>query len=108
MRVLRSGFLKNLFPVATGGASALLAVLLLVGCEPVTPPEEMKVRVKWMTHEEVRQKCGFSVLDPYGCAIVAGASCTIYAIKPRGFDDHAAVETLGHELLHCLWGPTHI
>lgn len=90
------------------------AVLLLAGCTQA-PDEGQVIKVTFVKDTaEVRQKCGNTPLEPYGCAkqnrseINPGGSCEIVAIKPRGFDDHEAVQTLGHELLHCLWGPVHI
>lgn len=91
----------------------LLLILLLAACTEA-PQDGQVIIVKWAKDgKEVRQMCGPSFLEPYGCArqnrsqINPGGSCEIVAIKPKGFDDAAAVNTLGHELLHCLWGPVH-
>jgi len=32
--------------------------------------------------------------------------CDIYIIQPKGVDDEN-VDTLGHEMAHCLWGSYH-
>lgn len=92
----------------------LLPLLLLAGCT-VQTDNAQPVKVTFVaTTAEVIQHCGYSPLEPYGCArqnrseINPGGSCEIVAIKPRGFDDGEAVKTLGHELLHCLWGPVHL
>lgn len=91
-----------------------LLILLLVGCTQA-PQEGQVIVVKWAKDaKEVRQMCGqTSFLEPLGCArqnkseINPGGACEIVAIEPRGFDDKEAVNTLGHELLHCLKGPAH-
>lgn len=90
-----------------------LLILLLVACTEA-PQEGQFIKVTWVKDTaEVRQRCGNTPLEPYGCAkqhrseINPGGACEIVAIKPRGFDDMEAVQTLGHELLHCLWGPVH-
>lgn len=84
----------------------LLALLLLPACGN---DGAKSVRVTFVKHQDdVRQLCGPSFLEPYGCAKVHGNSCEIVAIKPYGFDDQMALKTLGHELLHCLWGPKHV
>ncbi len=57
--------------------------------------------------DDVRAACGWSALEPHGCAKVRGNTCEIIAKRPRGFDDRARLQTLGHELLHCLEGPVH-
>ena len=92
----------------------VLLLLLLAGCT-YQPDDAQPIKVTFVANTaEVRAKCGASPLEPYGCAkqhksdINPGGACEIVAIKPRGFDDHAAVETLGHELLHCLLGPVHL
>jgi hypothetical protein len=92
----------------------LFVVLLLVGCT-VEPDTTQAIKVTFVKDtSEVRQRCGNTPLEPYGCAkqhrseINPKGSCEIIAIRPTGFDDHEAVKTLGHELLHCLWGPVHI
>lgn len=36
-----------------------------------------------------------------GCAFVYGTSCIIYTMKPKTFDS-PRLQTLGHELYHCL------
>ena len=91
-----------------------LVVLLLMGCT-VEPENTQAIKVTFVKDtSEVRQKCGNTPLEPYGCAkqhrseINPNGACEIIAIRPTGFDDHEAVKTLGHELLHCLWGPVHI
>ena len=91
----------------------LLAALLLTACTEV-PQDIQPIKLTMVANTaEVRKLCGNSPLEPFGCAkqnrssINPGGSCEIVAIKPRGFDDDAAVLTLGHELLHCAWGPVH-
>lgn len=86
---------------------ALIAMLLLAGCSEVDQGMTVKLTLVKNT-AEVAMLCGASPLEPYGCAKVHGKFCEIVAIKPRGFDDYKNVQTVGHELLHCFWGPTHI
>lgn len=90
-----------------------LLIILLAACTE-TPQEIQPIKLTLVANTaEVRAKCGNSPLEPFGCAkqnrseINPGGSCEIVAIKPRAFDDDAAVLTLGHELLHCAWGPVH-
>jgi hypothetical protein len=91
----------------------LLALLLLTACTQ-QPEDTQPIKLTLVANTaEVRQKCGNSPLEPYGCAkqnrseINPGGSCEIVAIRPRGFDDHEAIKTLGHELYHCFRGPVH-
>lgn len=71
-------------------------------------------RVLVNSEEELRHYCGADlVIEPLGCA-KGGAlttppsdTCTIYALKDRGYDDHRLVETQGHELKHCFEGAAH-
>jgi hypothetical protein len=93
----------------------LVLCLALVGCTQ-QPDNTQPVKVTFVASSaEVKSLCGKDdVLEGFGCAkqsrssINPGGACEIVAVKPRGFDDGEAVKTLGHELLHCLWGPVHI
>lgn len=82
----------------------LLWLLLLGGCS------QLNVDLQLVgTEDELRQACGNDMLaEPLGCALSHGRSCTIIAYEPRSFDDHRRIETLGHELWHCVKGPAHI
>lgn len=61
------------------------------------------------TEPELRKLCGDDMIaEPLGCAKSHGSSCTIVGYEPRSFDDHRRLETLGHELWHCIKGPKHI
>jgi hypothetical protein len=82
-----------------------LFLLLLCACEQQSPHERT---VRLVLSEDIRADCGESFLEPYGCAKVNGAHCTIVAKRPKSFDDQQALKTLGHELWHCFVGPTHI
>jgi hypothetical protein len=85
----------------------LIAVLLLVGCVPADTNEKT-IKVTFVKNtQEIRQQCGFDGLESFGCAKDHGTSCEIVTIQPKTFDDQEAVRTLGHELLHCFWGPVH-
>lgn len=90
---------------------ALLLALTLGGCADV------RLSVNWVaTEEALREKCGNDFLpEPLGCArggalvTPAQSLCEVYVLS-RGapsFDEHKVVETLGHEVLHCLTGRVH-
>ena len=90
-----------------------LVLIFLAACT-VEPQESQPIKLTLVANAaEVKAKCGVSFLEPYGCAkqnrsaINPGGACEIVAIKPRGFDDHEAIKTLGHELWHCFHGPVH-
>ena len=89
--------------VALALAALVLAALLLGGCS------KLYVDVQFVPDEAaLRRACGDDMkAEPLGCAKSHSKSCTIVAYEPRSFDDHRRVETLGHELLHCLKGPAH-
>jgi hypothetical protein len=78
-------------------ASALIFIGL-AGCA------ELALDFKWVeSEEELRAECGDSMIaHPLGCALTHGRECTIVAYRPRHFDDKRRLETLGHELLHCV------
>lgn len=40
-----------------------------------------------------------------GASYMAGNNCKIWALTPESFEDHAALEVVGHELHHCMRGP---
>ena len=89
-------------------------LLLLAGCSPAPEPDTQPIKLTLVANSaEVRAKCGASPLEPYGCAkqnrseINPGGACEIVTIRPRGFDDHEAIKTMGHELWHCFHGPAH-
>lgn len=56
----------------------------------------------WSTPEQIVSKCGPGKVSCATVATVRIPSSHIWAQKPRGFDDHERVCTLGHELLHAL------
>ncbi len=90
-----------------------LILIVLTACTE-HPQDVQPIKLTLVANSaEVRAKCGNSPLEPFGCAkqnrseINPGGSCEIVAIQPRGFDDHEAIKTLGHELYHCFKGPVH-
>lgn len=95
--------------------SISLILLVLLGCtQESVGIQPIKLTLVGST-AEVKALCGKDnvILEPYGCAkqnrseINPGGSCEIVGIRPKGFDDHAALETLGHELWHCFHGSVH-
>lgn len=85
----------------------LLVCLLLSGCV-YTPPTEQTIELTLVkTTAEIHELCGKDPLEGFGCAKISPNHCEIVAIKPRGFDDDEAIQTLGHELWHCFHGPIH-
>ena len=82
-------------------------LLLLAGC---VAPNAMThdadrtnvvVRVKWSTPEQISALCGGStpMWSVQACWLDTGF---IVMQKPRDFDDHERLETLGHEIFHGL------
>jgi len=55
------------------------------------------VRVHWV--EDPHERCG---VGARGCAEIREGVCHVYAKKPRMWPDFDRMETLGHELMHCL------
>lgn len=90
-----------------------LLLFLLAGCT-VEPADTQSVKLTLVASSaEIKAKCGNDPLEGFGCAkqhrsaINPGGACEIVAIRPRSFDDKAAIQTLGHELWHCFHGPIH-
>lgn len=69
---------------------AVVAACKRLGAWPALPPEQV------MRHPAP------------GCAEVRhdAPTCTVHALRPKRLDD-ARTATLGHEVLHCLWGNYH-
>lgn len=91
---------------------AWILALLLLGCEQATPDVITLTRIYAKDEAELRRYCGDDlIIEPLGCQrggkMTGSSRCTVYLLKPRGFDDHRRVETLGHEVLHCFDGRTH-
>lgn len=86
----------------------ILIVALLTAC---SPSDDARTITLTLVKDEaaLRAQCGNDlIVEPLGCAKVHGRACTIVAFEPRGFDDHRRLETLGHELWHCVRGPKHV
>jgi len=82
----------------------ILPILFLSGCAQFYVDMEFV-----QTEAELREVCGDDMIaEPLGCAKSHGRSCTLVGYEPRAFDDHRRLETLGHELLHCIKGPKHL
>ena len=67
-------------------------------------------RVLVDSQEDLQKFCGVNLFgQQLGCATggFPSSSCTIYALRDKGFDDHKLIETQGHELKHCFEGPSH-
>lgn len=84
-----------------------LAALLLIHLTACTG---LQVDLRFVADEvELRQQCGDDMrAEPLGCALKHGNQCTIVAYMPRHFEDHRRLETLGHELWHCVAGAKHL
>lgn len=96
----------------------LAAILLLLAACDQAPLDEMTVRtVLVRTEAELAKHCAANPIHGaqglMGCSrggvmsTPAEKTCTIYALEPRGFDDHRRLETIGHELWHCRKGRVH-
>ena len=83
---------------------AVTALVALGGCT-YTVPYERTVRL--VITDDVQSECGWTPFRIQGCAKLSGAHCTIVARRPKSFDDHRRLETLGHELWHCFTGAAH-
>lgn len=92
-------------------------ILLLAACEQTPPPEElatqMTLNVVWSNPEQIAivaaqygdreaDRLGYTVLRRSG----ADATCDIYVQRPTYLGQEVQ-ELLGHELLHCIYGPWH-
>jgi len=97
---------------------ALLAALLLAGCatsrvDPIPKEGEMSRKITWVITEDTQTACRDAGRRPLlyktlGCAVWKDpTNCVIYARPPRTEDDRRAMETLGHEMLHCFAGHFH-
>ena len=102
-------------------ALAVLAAALLGGCatQAVAPiPQEgaMSRQITWVITDNPQETCdrvsgGRRTVLPFktlGCSSWKDKqSCIIYLRAPRDADDRRAIETLGHEVLHCFAGHFH-
>ena len=58
--------------------------------------------------DDVKAVCGAraeKLKNVRGCATLYddGKRCSIVARRPKDWDDERALQTLGHEVMHCLW-----
>ncbi|HXR58011.1 MAG TPA: hypothetical protein VN747_01730 [Burkholderiales bacterium] len=98
---------------------AVLALLLLAGgcaterTDPIPKDGEMSRKITWVITEDTQTACRNAGRRPLlyktlGCAVWKDSgNCVIYARPPRTEDDRRAMETLGHEMLHCFAGHFH-
>lgn len=107
-------------------ATGLLSMLFLTSCEPSEKSglpesfdrsgEELRITVIFHPSQAAvdkayRDQFGRSNIDRLGFAVFANPGnrpywCTIHAQKPTRRDDEK-MDTLGHELTHCLLGTWH-
>ena len=92
-----------------------LLVLLLSGCSafhekplPASEATHIDLHVIWVDSAgDIPSYIG----EANGAAVyydVGGQRyCTVYAFKPHNLDDFRALQTLGHEVLHCTDGEFH-
>jgi hypothetical protein len=96
-----------------------LALAVLPGCaenikraDPIPQEGEMTRRITWVVSNDPHADCQKLGKRPLffktlGCAVWKETSCTIYTRAPRNEDDRRAMETMGHEMLHCFVGHFH-
>lgn len=100
------------------GVFIVLAIFLLVSCEPsgkmydTTSKDRITtttIQVIWLSEDGVDAKCkqlGLNSNLVYrGCAQSSPADptiCEVYAVRPRDFDDRDTLYHFGHEVWHCL------
>jgi hypothetical protein len=97
-----------------------LAILALsAGCtvqpklDPIPQEGALTKRITWVISEDPHgdcQKAGGKVLlyRTLGCANWKDPqNCVIYTRAPKHPDDRRAIETIGHEVLHCFAGHFH-
>ena len=95
-------------------------LLALAGCAtPVAPiPQDgaMSRQITWVLTDDPQKACdqvagGRRTVMPFktlGCASWKDRSnCVIFVRPPRDEYDRRAMETLGHEVLHCFAGHFH-
>ena len=69
------------------------------------------VRITFLSQADLDRKCRELQCNPHGTARgFAGRDqqgrCLVYQLKPSRVDDDATL-TLGHEILHCVYGKYH-
>jgi hypothetical protein len=95
-----------------------LILAALAGCstlkvtEPMPKEGEMTRKISWVVTDNPHQDCQKLGKKPLffktlGCAVWRSDGCTIYARAPKNEDDRRAMETMGHEMLHCFVGHFH-
>lgn len=103
----------------------IIGVLLTVACSnqptevyQTTSKDKWKttsIEIHWMSKTDVNNKCiQLGTVDGPSASYAACARskpdnesiCEVYTTRPANFDDAVALETLGHEIWHCL-GATH-
>jgi hypothetical protein len=97
-----------------------LALAALAGCttthhvaDPIPKAGEMTRKISWVITEDPHATCQKIGKKPLffktlGCAVWRDSgNCVIYTRAPRNEDDRRAMETMGHEMLHCFVGHFH-
>ena len=98
----------------------LLLLLLLGGCatQPAAIPQDgaLSRQITWVISDDPQRDCDrigggrrtILPLKTLGCANWKDRNnCVIYLRAPRDEHDRRAIETLGHEVLHCFAGRFH-
>jgi hypothetical protein len=99
-------------------AAAFLAALAGCATPPAPIPQDgaMSRQITWVITDDPQQSCdqvsgGRRTVMPFktlGCSSWKDArNCVIYLKAPRDEYDRRAIETLGHEVLHCFAGHFH-
>jgi hypothetical protein len=97
-----------------------IALVGLAGCgttlkvaDPIPREGEMTRNISWVITEDPHATCQQIGKKPLffktlGCAVWKDSgNCVIYTRAPRNEDDRRAMETMGHEMLHCFVGHFH-
>ena|SRR5436190_21435496 len=98
----------------------VLALAALTGCgttlkvaDPIPREGDMTRKISWVVTEDPHATCQKMGKRPLffktlGCAVWKDSdNCVIYPRAPRNEDDRRAMETMGHEMLHCFVGHFH-
>src|SRR6185312_2506388 len=90
--------LRSMHPIFLRRA-LLVAMMISAGCSSLdysSAPQSGRVLAHVVWTDNPAKDCHGNY---GGCAYAMNGVCTILAPRPRSFDDHDRIETVGHELL---------